>query len=566
MKKYNLIRFAFGDINIILFILPMLFDPPENFRGYKGKASERLNPSTPFNLDNHRESQGEMRLNAQRFKLIPIFLLGFLLFQPFFTQANLWFNSNCQNAYEKMIRLDFEGARAHLKVDKGQNPRNAVATYIHVYSDFIRIALSESRDEYDLYHRKASRLIDELESEEKDSPYRLYFKADLHMQKAMLFALDKSYLSAMNHMRKSSAAIKENIRKFPQFVPNFKIMGLLHIVLGSIPEDYDWVLGIVGMKGDVNKGLDQLNTLANSTNKSGKYHWLQTEAYLLWTFTTLNYDNENKELTAGEKARIQEINSLAASNPFLCYALTNFYRNQGDNEKAIEVLKSLSYKKGQQALYYLDYMLGETHLYKMDKKSISYFETYLQRFPGNYYRKAALQRMAWYYLISNDMEKYQHYINRVKEEGATFLDGDKKADKAAKSDEIPNAYLLKCRLLFDGGYYAEAARVFQVHSPMIVLKTPRDKVEYPYRMARIYDQWGKQDLAIRFYTKTIDLGKDESWYFAANAALHLGQIYEKEGNKEKAKSMYEACKNMDFDEYRNSITQKAKAGLSRLEE
>jgi tetratricopeptide (TPR) repeat protein len=480
--------------------------------------------------------------------------------------ANLWFNSNCKTAYEKMISLDMQGAQKILAIDKRQNPRNSVAKFIGLYGDFIRISLSESRDEYDSFFDNADKLLDDLESEDISSPWRLYFMSDIHLQIAMLHSLDKSYLSAMNHSRKAHARIKENIELFPHFLPNNKSMGILNVMLGSIPEDYDWVFNILGVRGSVSDGIDQLNALADAAAKKPEFKWLQTEAFLIWSFTTFNYENENKELTEKQKARLEKMTQMAKSNPLMCYTITNYYRKQGNNDKAIQVLKSFTYIKGHQRLYFLDYMLAESYLYKMDSQCISHFENYLQRFPGNYYRKSALQRMAWYYLMTHDMKKYQTLMTRVLKEGDTFLDGDKKANKAAKNEEQPNAYLLKCRLLFDGGYYAEATRVFKVHSPMVVLKTTKDRVEHPYRMGRIYDQWGKRDLAVKYYLKTISMGKDESWYFAANAALHLGQIYEEEGNKAEAKKMYQACLDMDFDEYRNSITQKAKAGLNRLEE
>ena len=77
-------------------------------------------------------------------------------------------------------------------------------------------------------------------------------------------------------------------------------------------------------------------------------------------------------------------------------------------------------------------------------------------------------------------------------------------------------------------------------------------------------EWGKTKQAIDCYEETLKNGKKDKWYFAANAALQLGLIYEKTGNRTKATECYNQCLSLNPNEYSNSIHQKAKAGLSRL--
>jgi hypothetical protein len=48
--------------------------------------------------------------------------------------------------------------------------------------------------------------------------------------------------------------------------------------------------------------------------------------------------------------------------------------------------------------------------------------------------------------------------------------------------------------------------------------------------------------------------------------LQLGNIYEQRGNKPKAKEWYQKCLWLPPHDYRNSIEQKAKAGLERVQE
>jgi tetratricopeptide (TPR) repeat protein len=90
-----------------------------------------------------------------------------------------------------------------------------------------------------------------------------------------------------------------------------------------------------------------------------------------------------------------------------------------------------------------------------------------------------------------------------------------------------------------------------------------DKLEYVYRIGRIYEDLGKDTEAITYYKETIKLGANQTAYFAARAALQAGQILEKRGQKLEAISFYEQCLAMEEHSYKNSLDQRAKAGIAR---
>ncbi|MFM8950699.1 MAG: tetratricopeptide repeat protein, partial [Bacteroidota bacterium] len=92
----------------------------------------------------------------------------------------------------------------------------------------------------------------------------------------------------------------------------------------------------------------------------------------------------------------------------------------------------------------------------------------------------------------------------------------------------------------------------------------RDQLEFTYRMARICEKKKMTERAIRFYNSTYVNGKDHTWYFAANSALLLGNIYEKAGDKTKALEWYKKCLALRKHEYQNSIDQKAESGKNRV--
>ena len=146
--------------------------------------------------------------------------------------------------------------------------------------------------------------------------------------------------------------------------------------------------------------------------------------------------------------------------------------------------------------------------------------------------------------------------------GAVYSDADKKALADAKSGKWPDKWLLKARLLNDGGYHNEALTILN-SPPTDGLQSVASQLEYNYRLARIYDALGKSNEALQYYAHSIRLGKDRPEYFAARAALQSAQIYENRGNKQLALEFYRQCLSMNEHEYKNSLDQRAKAGIAR---
>jgi tetratricopeptide (TPR) repeat protein len=146
--------------------------------------------------------------------------------------------------------------------------------------------------------------------------------------------------------------------------------------------------------------------------------------------------------------------------------------------------------------------------------------------------------------------------------GSTNGDPDKKAQKDAKSGQWPHPVLLKSRLLSDGGYHYDALSALAGKKITDFSKTA-EQLEFVYRQGRIYDDLRMDEEAIKYYLQAIQAGKDRSEYFAARAALQTGLIYERQGKKTLAISYYKKCLDMEDHEYKDSIDQRAKAGISR---
>ena len=93
----------------------------------------------------------------------------------------------------------------------------------------------------------------------------------------------------------------------------------------------------------------------------------------------------------------------------------------------------------------------------------------------------------------------------------------------------------------------------------------RDQLEAPYRRARAYHGLGQLDSARRYYARTIALARGQApYYFAPQAALQLGYLYQASGQKELARTYFQQALHYPKHEYKNSTDMKAKVALAEL--
>jgi tetratricopeptide (TPR) repeat protein len=122
---------------------------------------------------------------------------------------------------------------------------------------------------------------------------------------------------------------------------------------------------------------------------------------------------------------------------------------------------------------------------------------------------------------------------------------------------------LRARLYFDGGYYDRALAELKDRQDSN-FKLLRDRIEFNYRLGRIYDLMTKYNDAIVYYQRAINLGSGTSYYFASNAALSMGIIYEYIKDYNQAANYYNQAIAMKNHEYKKSVDTQAKQGLDRI--
>ncbi|MDD3876604.1 MAG: hypothetical protein PHT69_08285 [Bacteroidales bacterium] len=494
-------------------------------------------------------------------------MIFFLYLSSFSFAAQYNFNSNCKNAYYSIINLDFNTAKNQIDYEKRLNPDNLICVYLENYIDFLSIVITEDRALFNNFKNNKNGRISLLEKGNKNSPYYNYCLAEVYLQWAAARIIFKEYVTAAYEINKAYRLLNKNQSAFPSFVPNLKSLGLFNALTGSIPDDYQWVLSIIGYDGTIERGINQLGIVLRSAQNSEEFDFLLLETTFFMAYVNLNlYNDEDKlDLLVRFIENEHTIQSFSQTSAIINYALANIYiRSKLNNDKAIQILNAFQPCESCFQFPLRNLLLANAKLNKLDDDADKYFKVFLGTHRGQNYIKEAYLKLAWHSFLHNDTLAYFSYLDKIKLRGATDTDDDKMALTEAESGILPNYFLLKSRLLFDGGYYNRSLETLMTEEAQNSFETTKEALEFVYRSARIYHEMNTMDKAISFYELTIEKGADYTYYFAANASLQLGLIYEQKQNFQEAEKYFVLAQHMNNTEYKNSINQKAKAGINRL--
>jgi len=492
-------------------------------------------------------------------------LLGAFIFISGKSYSQYLFDSTCQEAYHRILEFKFEEANALLLQERTEQPDNLIPLYLENYIDFFKLFTGENKVMFETLKRNKSERLDQLDQGDEHSPYHLFCIASVTLQWAFVRLKFGEYTTAAFEIRRAYLLLKENQSSFPEFLPNQVGLGILHIIVGLVPDQYQWLVNIAGLDGTIHQGEKELQSVLNYNGDQPVFQLFKPEVCFYLAFIDANLLNQQKEsLSLIQKFDHDPLLKTYAHSPLIVYAKSSILLKNGKNDEVITLLHHYHYPPGTYPFLFLQYLEGLVRLNHLDPSAEIYFRRFVNEFDGINYIKSGYQKLAWTYLLEGDTLSYWKEITFAGTKGNSIVDEDKQAYSEYQAGIMPTIPLLKARVLFDGGYYHDALKIL-LNTPLdSYLRSRKDLTEYTYRLGRIYHALGNMPKTIQYYEATIQNGRDLPHYYAANAALNLGWIYEKQGNYQAADTNFRLCASMKYDEYENSLRQKAKAGLNRI--
>ncbi|MEJ8802273.1 tetratricopeptide repeat protein [Pontibacter sp. H249] len=470
--------------------------------------------------------------------------------QPLF--ASSVYNTATLKAHQEYLKLKVTSGRQLVEQELQVNPTNAAALLIENYGDFLTLCVQQDASAYDALIKRQEDRLYKIEKVKDNGIWKKYAQAEVKMQIGVSKLLFGNKLSAAWDIRQAYLHYTSIAKHHPDFIPNKKTLGMLQVLIGSVPDNYKWFLNIIGMKGSIKAGLANLKAAATKENP------FQAEAQIMYGLTLQLVDQEHEQ----QAIRILEsITNRHSDNLLFRFAAIHLLKKTKHSEKALAL-----YTKRPQGIQYLSFpylqhMAADLYLYRGDfEESANLNLSFLNKHKGKHYLKAAHFKLYLAYFLSDHRPQALWYYNKIADVGLEEIEEDKYAAKYVLKNESPIKPLLLARLQSDGSYYKEALKSL---SSLDVSKAALPaQAEYTYRMARVFDGLKDTTQAVKFYKNTISVSGNSNLYFAPNAALQLGYIYRVQNQDTLAKAYFKKAMSYKDHEYKNSIDAKAKLALS----
>ena len=463
------------------------------------------------------------------------------------------FTPNLQKAYSDVQKLRMQSARFLLAKESNAN---GLKLYVENYAEIVTLLVSEDQAQFQKWKSNEDKRLNALADLEEKSPYQRFLQAEVRLHWAFVKLKFGKELSACWDIIKAERLLKENARLFPGFIPNQKSLGLIHVLVGSTPENYAWVAKMIGLSGSIEKGLAEIQTVIQ------KDSIFKTEAQLIdmliHAYILTYSDKKNTEL-------LNFVNS-APDNLLLHFFGATVSLKDGRGEQAFAFIENRPSGSEYLPMPFLNYLKAEILLQKgryQDAKPL--YQTFLNQYGGvNFIKDTYLKLFLCDWLANKDPD-IQAFIDKIKTVGNANVESDKAAlkfaERLANNQVLPSQkILLRARFACDGGF-TEAAQFALKNVSENSFKTTSEKAEFQYRTGRILQRSHQEDRAIEPFERAIILCQDSNLSFGATSALQLGYIYKLKKQREKANYYFQMALSWLKHEYKNSVDNKARAAL-----
>ncbi len=471
------------------------------------------------------------------------------------SQAYCVFDADIRKIYAEIINLDLDLARISIG-NKADTSLNKAYLLLENEIDFYSLFIYEQKSEYENKKSFKSKRLNLIKHSDLPLQWKRFLQAEILLQWSLIHLKQEDEFRSFQSIRESIQLLEDNANEFPDFMYTYKSLGILHTLMSTIPAGFQWAAWLLGMKAQLLSGKVELQKYIQYAEP--RQDLFLDESYAAMGFIIAYLENKPESAyqywtrKTGDKS-LNALHTLVHSKLAI---------KAGFNDDAIRTIESLrDLERDKLPLLY--FLLGQTSMQKLNLKADQHFHKFLNLHKGSTYIKESYQKLAWISLLKGEPGLYRLYISNCLIKGNAFNDEDRQAKQEALSGKIPDLYLLKARLLFDGGYMKQADEML---SPRIeeYYANPDKKLECAYRLGRICQMNKQPARALQFYNDALHFDPQNNSFMSCNALLQSGIIFESLQKKDDSFSYFKKVLQTNPDQYKRSLHQKAKAGIARL--
>ncbi len=460
------------------------------------------------------------------------------------------------STYQHILKLKMLKAKTSLDSIKNSEKASPLWYYSENLLAIINVLLEETEPLYKKQLKLTKLRLNKVGDLPADNPYKRFVLAEIKMSWAFLKLKFGDSFSVGWDIKQANKLITENEKEFPDFLPNLKSRAVLNLLIGAVPSKYNWVLDLVGLSGNTDLGLKQLQKLEESN------HFLGLEASIVRCLSGVYLLNDETLFNSFLRVYEEEKDNLLVKFAYAAICIKSH-----KSEQALAAIQSAEkLTNGYAKLHYLKLMKGKIMLQKKNYAlALLYTDQFLANYKGrNNIKEASFQFFLGYWLNNKD-KKANMAFESAKTKGDAISTGDKYVNNLLVNNDLPHKAIMQIRLAIDGGYYDLASEELKRINPAD-LQREKTKTDFYYRKARLSHLINHTDSAIHLYQMVINASKDANWYFAPSAALQLGHIYFAKNELDTARYYYQMVTKFRKHPYKQSLDHQANALLTKLED
>jgi tetratricopeptide (TPR) repeat protein len=455
-------------------------------------------------------------------------------------------------AYDEAFRLETKSA----KISAASLPENnPFRIYLDNYIEFTELFNADSEAFFNQVSGNESKRLKRIENLESNSPYDKFLQAEILLQWAILKLKFGREAKGAYTVIQAAKLLNVNQKEYPEFLPTYKSLGSLHVIIGSVPDNYKWALKLLGLKGSVNEGFGEL---AKASKDKIWGNEAQYSSFFLKAFTARFSEQDNTALLRYINSRPTDLNAhfLGASVSL---------RTQRA-EQSLKILNQKPTDGNYQTLTIFDLHYGDSFLAKGDYlKATNSYNRFLKNTKGKAYLKDTNLKLYFTYLLEGKPELALTHLQKIPVVGNANSDFDKTAQKyhSIIIKSKPDRNLIKAKVLLDGGYFNQGLAVLKATKNTSLGTEWQAEHDYLNGVAHVYG--GDSAEAIEHLKRAISAAEKADWgSISANASLYLGYAYQLKKQTTQAKTYFEKALTYKNHEQKNTVDTKARAALSEI--
>ncbi len=476
-----------------------------------------------------------MNLSLKHFITTVLFLISTVTF------SNLDYNNNIKEIHSSIMNLDFQKSDSLIHIETINNPQNSYISYFKTYRFFLQTYFNTTNNNYDNFFISSEHSLEILDNEDNKET-ALILLATLSIQQAFIHFLWGEHMSYVRSLMQGQSYI-DNINSKSQNTEYLKIRSIYEVIGGSVPNKFKSVAKWFNIKGSPQKGLSLIdNYLLNNKQSSAN----NTEGQIIKLYLKHFLD-------------VSESNNIENNN--LLYQYVFLITSHISNKDKLGMIKKL--ESNHKLPSYFNFLKGKFLLELLNKEGLVIMDNYIRNHQSNSLIQSAHFYKAWYYCSQNENDLLRKEIEKTKNINSPNFPMDKKSLERVEQFDQWNPLLIKSRMLFDAGEYKQALSCIKRGGIQKELISKSDKIEYLYRLARIYEKLKNINKALNLYQIVINTNEDEL-YFVAYSAYCSGKIYYLRRQQKLALDFFAKALELNNGEYKTSIEKKCTFAIENI--